>query len=325
MRILLARDPNYVHPQTHGAGKNPTKVPSGASNFQHDMLAKGLAENGHEVFFYVQNEEEMAHLSGVTFVDSLIEDVDIVHLKAIGDPNIIRHYQSKNIPILSTNHGNRPDVKPLCKWVYVSKTQALAHHSDTYVWNAMDPKDFIFSEKKQDYFLFMANARYHRGKGLDIALRLSKDLGFKLVVAGSSPYQKDIEYVEAQCREYNADYLGDVRGMEKAELITGAKALISPSRFAETFGMTIVEALFSGTPVICSGNGAYSEIMSETVGFVCNSEADYHHAVTVIDSIDPKVCRAYAMDHFHYRTMAKNYVAIYEEMISTQQPLELSI
>jgi glycosyltransferase involved in cell wall biosynthesis len=121
------------------------------------------------------------------------------------------------------------------------------------------------------------------------------------------------------CKAHNVTYVGDVRGKLKAELITGAKALISPSRFPETFGMTIVEALFSGTPVICSCNGAYSEIMSEEVGFVCKNETDYHHAIASIKEINPKTCRDYAVNNFHYRKMAEKYVTIYEEMISLQK------
>ena len=316
MRILLVRDHKHIHPQTHGSGKTTTKVPSGASNFLHDMLAKGLSLLGHEVFCYVKNEKEMAHLSGVTFVNTLIEDIDIVHIKALGNPNIIAHYIAKDIPILATNHGHRPDVKPLCKWVSVSQTQAQYHNSAQYVWNGLDPEDFIFSKKKLDYFLYMANAQYYRGKGLDIALQLSKDLNFKLVVAGSSPDQEDVDQVEALCKKYGAIYIGDIRGEQKAELITRAKALISPSQFPETFGMTIVEALFSGTPVICSSNGAYGEIMSEKVGFVCENETDYHYAVACIDNIDPQDCRDYAIAHFHYLTMAEKYAGIYEEMIS---------
>lgn len=319
MRILLARDHSYIHPQLQGSGKKTTKVPSGASNFQHDMLAKGLSENGHDVFYYVKNEKEMSHLSGVKFVNVLIDDIDIVHIKAIGELQIISYYLSKGIPILATNHGNRPEVKRHCEWIYVSKTQANFHNASQYVWNALDPDEFIFSNQKKDYFLFIANIRYHKGKGLDIALKLSKDLNFKLIVAGSSPYQKDINEVQTMCKAYNATYVGDVRGKLKAELITGAKALISPSRFQETFGMTIVEALFSGTPVICSDNGAYSEIMSEEVGFVCKNEADYHHAITSINEIDSKTCKDYAMNNFHYSKMAEKYVTIYEKMLAFQK------
>ncbi|WP_103068975.1 glycosyltransferase [Aquimarina sediminis] len=319
MKILLARDHSYIHPNIQGTGKKITSIPSGASNFQHDMLAKGLVENGHEVFYYVKNEKEMSHLSGIKFTNSLIDDVDIVHIKALGEPHIISYYLSKNIPVLATNHGHRPEVKQLCKWIYVSKTQAHSHNATQYVWNALDPNDFIFSTQKLDYFLFIANIRYHKGKGLDIALKLARDLDFKLVVAGSSPNQEDIDKVKALCKEYSAIYVGDVRGKQKAELITGAKALISPSRFPETFGMTIVEALFSGTPVICSSNGAYSEIMSKKVGFVCNSEADYHHAINSVKKINPKNCRNYAMNNFHYRKMAEKYVAIYREMVSLEK------
>jgi glycosyltransferase involved in cell wall biosynthesis len=77
----------------------------------------------------------------------------------------------------------------------------------------------------------------------------------------------------------------------------------------------MVEALMSGTPVICSDRGACPEIISDDVGFVCRTDQDYLDAVDKIADISPRACRDKAMKDYHYLGMAANYVAEYEKEI----------
>lgn len=322
MKILLARDHIYEVPRKKGAGKTVTEMPSGSSHYQHDTLAYGLAELGYEVFYLVSHADGTESPAGIQLVNAPVDDVDIVHIKAPGDKSLIDHYTQLNIPVLATNHGYRPEVIPMCKWVYVSKTQAKAHGSNEYVWNGLNPSDYLFSSRKKDYVLFMATMKNHHGKGLDIALQLSQELGFELVVAGSSKHQADIDLVQRMCDDAGAAYLGDVRGTAKARLLAEAKAFLSPSRFPETFGITLAEALFSGTPVICSSNGAYSEIVITEVGFVCDDKDDYAQAFAKLENIDRHTCREYAHTNFHYLNTTARYVEIYQRMLlSNKVPL----
>ena len=83
--------------------------------------------------------------------------------------------------------------------------------------------------------------------------------------------------------------------------------------------ITLIEALFSGTPVICSNKGAYGEVISDEVGFVRSSEEDYLYALQHYDRIQPDICRDYAMNHFHYKKTVKNYEKIYTEILETQE------
>jgi len=75
----------------------------------------------------------------------------------------------------------------------------------------------------------------------------------------------------------------------------------------------MVEALMSGTPVICSDRGACPEIISPDVGFVCRDQQDYVSAISRIDSISPQACRDKAMDQYHYLRMAAGYASEYEK------------
>ena len=114
------------------------------------------------------------------------------------------------------------------------------------------------------------------------------------------------------CREAGAKYVGDVRGKEKADLLAGAKGFLFPTQIDEAFGLGMVEALMSGTPVICSDRGACPEIITPEVGFTCSNEDQYIAAIEKVASIAPSTCREKAMRDYHYRTMAFNYVREYE-------------
>ena len=75
------------------------------------------------------------------------------------------------------------------------------------------------------------------------------------MVAGTGLNYETIHRVAALCAESGAEYLGDVRGTRKAELISGARAVLFPSRLPEGCPLVILEAMFAGTPVISSRNG----------------------------------------------------------------------
>ena len=202
---------------------------------------------------------------------------------------------------------------PSCdNWIFVSRTLAQLHGRERYVCNGIDPEEYSFSEAKGDYLLFMSSMDWGYAKGLDVALSLSAQLGFKLVVAGTSVDQERINWVAELCREAKADYVGDVRGSAKADLLAGARAFLFPTKVDEAFGLGMVEALMSGTPVICSDRGACPEIVSPEVGFVCARPQDYVAAIERISEISPAACRAKALKDYHYLRMARDYVKEYE-------------
>ncbi|PHS04705.1 MAG: glycosyl transferase family 1 [Kordia sp.] len=321
MRILLSCNHEYPSYKPNGSGKEITKFPSGSNHHQHDLLARGLAEKGHEVYYFVNHTADAISDPGVHLVSTLIDDVDIVHLNARINEEVYRYYKSKSVSVIATNHLYVANEIPPFKWVHVSKTTADLYQEKHYVWCGLDPEDYIYKEQKDDYYLFIANITRYLEKGLDIAFKITQKLNKKLVVAGSSKNPSDIAIVENLCNKFNVTYVGDVRGSEKAKLLANAKALFSPSKLPETFGITLIEALFSGTPVICSNNGAYGEIISKDVGFVCETESDYINAFKNIDAIKSSTCRSYAMNNFHYLKTTEKYLKIYNEILMSKKQI----
>ena len=286
----------------------------------HDLLARGLAELGHDVFYLLPDGAEKPLPAGVTLL-SQPTDADILHTVAYHDEDLIPQKQPNPKPWVTTCHldleaRGKKRSPTTDNWIFVSRTLAQLHGRRRYVLNGLDPAEYIYSATKDDYFLFMAAMDWGIEKGIETALALSQQIGFKLVVAGTATSYQIINRVAEMCRAANARYVGDVRGKEKAELLAGAKGFLFPTRVSEAFGLGMVEAMMSGTPVICSDKGACPELVSADVGFVCAAEDDYERAINEVASISSQACRDKAMKEFHYRRMTADYLAEYEKEIA---------
>jgi glycosyltransferase involved in cell wall biosynthesis len=328
MRILLAAKHDYPARESVGSGLRPKRFPSGSGGATHDLIAKGLAALGHDVFYLVPHAANERPAKSITLVAEPVRNAEVLHTNSEFHQDLAHEWQAQGKPWVTTWHinptasrelrrtleaGERP---PSCdNWIFVSRTIARLHGRERYVCNGVDPEEFSFSEAKDDYLLFMSSMDWGLAKGLDVALSLSVQLGFKLVVAGASTDQERINWVAELCRQAKADYVGDVRGSAKADLLAGARALLFPTKLDEAFGLGMVEALMSGTPVICSNHGACPEIVSAEVGFVCATPGDYIEAVGRIGEISPAACRARAMSEYHYMRMTRDYVREYEREI----------
>ena len=321
MRVLLASSHRYPASGLNGSGLHPREYPSGSGYHLHDLIAQGLAEEGHEAFYYLEKGTEVPMPPGVTQVTSLPSDVDIFHAP-IGPPGfaerVLNFSVGCNKPCLLTCHMMEPQKSAAANWVFVSRVLAHAHGSNRFVLNGVNPNDFVFSETKDDYLLFMGAMNKASEKGLNLALNLSLSIGFRLVVAGTGLNYETIRHVSELCREAGAEYIGDVRGLKKAELLAGARAVLFPSRLTEGCPLIILEALVSGTPVISSRSGGTVEIITPETGILCDREEDWPAAFGKLSDISPAHCRKVALEKYHYRRMVKDYVWEYQVELARQ-------
>jgi glycosyltransferase involved in cell wall biosynthesis len=294
----------------------PASVGGLASARVFDCLAKGVAELGHEVTC-VLSGNLIPLPQGVTLVSEVPAETDLVH---VADPTLIQKLGVSARPWLrtrhvdSTLHGIPRTAAP--NTIYVSRTLAANYGSDCYVWNGVDPDEFIYSETKQDYVLFLCGIERAAAKGFDIALAAAREAGVRLVVGGSSRDGELVDRFSEMCAEKGVEYAGEVWGTRRAALLAGAKALLFPTQWNESFGLVMVEALMSGTPVISSSHGACLELITPDVGFVCRQTEDYARAILKAHEIAPEACREKAMRDFHYRRMAADYVTKYQHFLN---------
>lgn len=183
----------------------------------------------------------------------------------------------------------------------VYESYAWAHHIaavrgkddiqffDTVIPNCYDPADFLPSHDPGDYLLFMG--RPTPRKGLPIVAEIAQRTDLPVKVAGQPGH--DIP---------DAEYVGLVTGQDKAELLAGARALLCPTTYLEPFGGVAVEAMLSGTPVISTDWGGFTEtVITGVTGYRCRTLRQFLDAVRNAEHLDRHQILAEA--HARYTTV----------------------
>ncbi len=275
-------------------------------------LVRGLADLGHRITLIAQPGTKI-HEASVQEVPTarlraptldlgplLPNDADIAHAHFP-----VRHMPS-GPPFLQTIHGNLKageGVPPHA--VFLSKSHAIRHGSTSFVYNGLHPDEFIFQTTKHDYDFFIG--RLHSAKGYQWAIEGAKRTNQRLMLAGGwrPSFSTRIRFV------------GEVDGKKKAELLAGARCLWMPALWDEPFGLTTIEALFSGTPVLATKRGALPEVLTPEVGALCDTLDEMVEASRTIASRKPEACRAHAERYFTHRVMAEAYLRMYEGLCQT--------
>ena len=187
------------------------------------------------------------------------------------------------------------------------------------VYNAVDPGEYrpiTRREDKEDYLVQLA--RINPDKAQHLAIEMAERLNVKLVLAGK--VDKDsVRYFDEQIKPHLGDrvtWLENVVGEEKVNLLARAKAMVFPIQWEEPFGIAMVEAMVSGTPVIAMARGAASEIVEPGVtGFLAEDLDGMVGAYACLDQIDLAACVERASLRFGPAQMADGYQSVYERAI----------
>ena len=99
------------------------------------------------------------------------------------------------------------------------------------------------------------------------------------------------------------------------QLLAESACLWVPAQWDEPFGLTTIEAMVSGTPVLGTRRGALPEVISPESGAMGSSVDELAALRPTLDALDPAAIRQHVLDHFTYRTMAARYEAIYSASI----------
>lgn len=180
------------------------------------------------------------------------------------------------------------------------------------VHNAVDATDFRVGLEKKDYLVELA--RITPDKGQHLAIEVARRAGRPLVLAGKvDPSAGDYfrESIEPHLGD-DVRWIPDVAGEERAQLLAEARALLFPIQWAEPFGLAMVEAMVSGTPVTAFPNGAAPEIVEEGVTGLLAGDVDAMvEAVGRVERIDPERCAERARERFSPARMAEGYEELY--------------
>jgi glycosyltransferase involved in cell wall biosynthesis len=234
-------------------------------------------------------------------------------------------------PTVTTTHG-RLDL-PEVRRVYADfEEQALVAISDdqraylpTAAWvatvsNAVDLANYRFRPDPGDYLVFLG--RISPEKRPDRAIEIARDVGMRLVMAAKVD-DVDRDYYEhaiAPVIRANPDlveFVGEVDEAGKDALLGGAWAYLFPIDWPEPFGLTMAEAMATGTPVVAYRAGSVPEVVEHGVtGFVCETAAEMAAAVGRVGAIDRAACRARVEQLFSPAAMADGYERAYRSLLA---------
>ncbi|HEY9506617.1 MAG TPA: glycosyltransferase [Gemmatimonadales bacterium] len=265
-------------------------------------LARGLAAAGHRVTLIAGEGSRVpeASLVPVDVGAARRPEFDIRRLLPPGLDAMITYAPLRarpEMPWLRVVPGNwKAGSTAPPNAVFLSRDHAARHGSKAFVYNGLDPAEFRYRREKDDYDLFLG--RLHASKGYRWAVAGAKRLGRRLVLAGGWRLSFS-RYVR---------YVGNVGGVRKAELLAGARTLWMPALWDEPFGITLIEALVSGTPVLGTRRGSLPEIVPPEVGALGDTLDQLVELHPGLGRIAPEVCRAWVERHFTHHVMAEGYL-----------------
>ncbi len=276
------------------------------------------------------------HILMLERVFNEIDNFDIVHFHI----DYLHFPISRRLGIvnLTTLHGRLdiPDLQPLYRSfadmpvVSISDAQRaplpwINWQGTVYHGYAVDR--YQFHSETDGYLAFLG--RVSPEKGVDRAIEIAKAAGKKLKIAAKidkadREYYEDV--IEPMLDHPLIEFIGEIGYPAKCEFLGKADALLFPINWPEPFGLVMIEAMASGTPVIAYPQGSVPEIMAHGVsGFIVDNIESGARAVHDIKEIDRAECRRYFEARFTDERMADDYLTIYERLVGEEpEPLTLS-
>ncbi len=228
-------------------------------------------------------------------------------------------------PVLTTIHGfSSPSIIPVYRKYnaqshYVAISEADKSPELDYIatiHHGIDITQFPFFEAEGEYLLFFG--RIHPDKGVREAIHVAQRVGIKLVIAGII---QDQDYFATQVEPHidgtTVEFLGSVGPGQRADVLGHALALLHLISFEEPFGLSMVESMACGTPVIAFSRGSIPEIIRDgETGYIVEDIESAINAVAAVGTIDRSICRSDVEKRFTSTRMARDYVRVYQKILN---------
>ncbi|MDP3794760.1 MAG: glycosyltransferase family 4 protein [bacterium] len=326
----------------------PPKKYGGTERVVH-ALTEELVRRGHEVTLFATGdsvtsarlvsvypralrEARIANLYGPNALSLLNigvaygrqEDFDIIHdhvgYLSLPTANVA------TTPVVMTMHGaftsenrrifetlNMPSIATISK-AQVTPYLRINHLGTVY--NGLMMEQYPFSAEHDGYLLCVG--RIALEKGFHYAIEVAQYLDLPLIIAAKLD-AKDLRYF----REYigprlseKIRWVGEVDEEERNRLMSRALCLLHPITWPEPFGLTMIEAMACGCPVIAFDRGSVPEIVIHgKTGFAARNIEQMIDGVTELDTINRMECRQHALENFTVRQMADGYEALYRNLL----------
>ena len=231
-------------------------------------------------------------------------------------------------PMITTTHGrlDLPEIREVYEYfaeaplVSISDAQREPLPGSNWlatVYNGIDLSLFNLHPEPGKYLAFLG--RISPDKRPDRAIEIARALDMPLKIAAKVD-AVDKDYFEHVVRPHLSnpliEFVGEVGDRDKDEFLGNAFAYLFPIDWPEPFGLTMVEAMACGTPVVATNCGSVPEIVEDGVsGFICESLREMIDKVGSAQRLDRTRCRAYAEARFSATVMADGYEEVYRQTL----------
>lgn len=224
-------------------------------------------------------------------------------------PDLQRLYREfPEMPMVSISDQQREPV-PGMNWM------GTVYHGfplDLYRYNPV---------ARDDYLAFLG--RICPEKGVDRAIEITRRAGMKLKIAAKID-RVDQAYFDSQIRpllnDPRIEFVGEIDDAQKSAFLGDARGLLFPIDWPEPFGLTMIEAMACGTPVVAYRCGSVPEVVEHGLtGFIVDTTDDAVSAVHRLDELNRGRVRDRFVERFSIERMANDYLAIYEALIEANK------
>lgn len=310
------------------------------------LLTEGLVDRGVAVtLFATADSVTTARLSAVvprpyeedhTADPKVVEHLHIAHCFERAAEFDVIHNQYDFVPlsysrlidtpVVTTIHGfSSPQILPVYRRyddrvTYVSISDADRHPDLSYaatIHHGIDTSEFTFTPDADGPLVVLG--RIHPDKGVAAAIEAARRADRRLVIAGII---QDRDYFKGAVAPHldgdRVRYVGSVGPAERDALLGQATGLLHLIDFDEPFGLSMVEAMACGTPVIATRRGSVPEVVVDgRTGFVVDGVDQAVRAIGRLDDIDRAACRERVDRHFSVDRMVEGYLAVYGAVVGT--------
>lgn len=288
-------------------------------------LTEELVRRGHEVILFAKKGSEARATATFEYptndpkeqldfiIRNLPDDVDFIH----------DHYgivAKANPPVPTIRNSHSKGVTGVQIPVYVSKLirRKYGKNKGYSVYNGIRVDDYKFRKKKSGYLLYLG--RLIKEKGVHLAIKVAEKTGKELIIAGTL---NDKKYFNSKIKPHLNErirYVGPVGGRTKLDLLSKASCVLFTSTWDEPFGLVLIEALASGTPVLGFKKGAVPEVLKGLPQLLCRNTQEMIAKVKSRNRFPTaRRCRRYVRTNFSDRIMADKFLKLYKKIIKGRQ------
>jgi glycosyltransferase involved in cell wall biosynthesis len=242
--------------------------------------------------------------------------------------------KASSVPVVATFHGrlDLPWSRELlasptsASLVAISHSQASAHPDIdwTVVYNGLSLAGAPFERRRSEALCFVGRVAPEKGivEAIEIAQLAGRPLRMAAKIAPTGrerDYYLEVFVPALEAAGSSVEFLGELSGPERDELLADSYAALMPGSWPEPFGLAAIEALACGTPVIARRVGGLAEIIRDGIdGFFGDDVTELAFKVPEVESLDRRAIRASVLERFSAERMADAYEAVYRRVLGRE-------